>query len=130
MRLDWRGRSASRDIEAGILDGRFQSGTVDSGWFEIDGDNSGIQVRPRRADAGRLSRALCTLATQPSQCMPSILISKCSMWVSHAPCAKDGRQRRSSSEFPTTLTLLMAIAAAAIVGLRSPSAANGIQTTL
>ena len=43
--------SASRDIEAGILDGRFQSGAVDLGWIEIDGDNTGIQIRPRRADS-------------------------------------------------------------------------------
>ena len=43
--------SASRDIEAGILDGRFQSGAVDLGWIEIYGDNTGIQIRPRRADA-------------------------------------------------------------------------------
>ena len=46
------GSSASRDIEAGILDGSFQSGAVDPGWFELDGDNSGIQIGPCRADAG------------------------------------------------------------------------------
>ena len=42
----------------------------------------------------------------------------------------DGFQRRKSSEFDTTLTLLRAIAAPATIGLRYPSAANGMPTTL
>ena len=37
---------------------------------------------------------------------------------------------RNRSEFPTTLTELNAIAAAAIAGFRSPAAASGIPTTL
>ncbi len=40
------------------------------------------------------------------------------------------RQRRSSSAFATTLTLLSAIAAPATTGLSSPKAASGIPTTL
>ncbi len=38
--------------------------------------------------------------------------------------------RFSQSEFDTTLTELIAIAAAAVTGLRSPKAASGIPTTL
>ena len=43
----------------------------------------------------------------------------------HAP-SRSGRQRRSSSEFETTETELIAIAAPAMTGLSIPSAASGI----
>ena len=39
-------------------------------------------------------------------------------------------RERNLSEFPTTLTELQAIAAAAIAGFRSPAAARGMPTTL
>ena len=39
-------------------------------------------------------------------------------------------QRRSSSALLTTLTLLKAIAAPAMTGLKKPKAASGIPTTL
>ncbi len=41
-----------------------------------------------------------------------------------------GRQRRSSSALPTTLTLLSAIAAPASTGLSNPAAASGIPSAL
>ena len=43
---------------------------------------------------------------------------------------RPGRQRRSSSAFATTLTLLSAIAAPATTGLSNPAAANGIPSAL
>ena len=51
--------------------------------------------------------------------------------TAHCPsCHPPARQRRSSSEFDTTETELMAIAAPAITGLSIPKAASGIPRTL
>ena len=44
--------------------------------------------------------------------------------------ARSNNQRCSRSELVTTETELMAIAAAAIIGLRRPAAATGMATTL
>lgn len=46
------------------------------------------------------------------------------------PYGRRGFQRFKVSAFVTTLTLEKAIAAPAITGLRKPSAASGIPTTL
>jgi len=81
--------------------------------------------------------ALVTLLTQPAQVIPLI----CSVVVSKfGSVSQDKRhegqgslpgfQRRSSKEFVTTDTELIAIAAPATIGFSQPSAASGIPSAL
>ena len=70
-----------------------------------------------------------TLATQPWQLMPFTFSSRLSMFTPSIVQAT-GRKRRNVSALPTTDTELIAIAAPAITGLRNPSAASGIPSTL
>ena len=81
--------------------------------------------------------ALVALLTQPAQVIPPI----CSVVVStvlstsrdkarRVQCGFPGFQRRSSKEFVTTDTELMAIAAPATIGFSQPSAASGIPSAL
>ena len=66
---------------------------------------------------GKAARTLLIFLTQPSQLMPSILISVfCIIYSLRIHCP--GRQRRSMSELVTTDTELSAIAAPANTGLR------------
>lgn len=123
--MDW---SARRDVEAGVLNRRFQPGTVDPGRVEVDRDHSRVQVRPGRTDAWPVHKSplhACDAAI-------ALHAFDLDLQVFHpqVPLESDGFQRRNLSELATTLTLLNAIAAAAIVGLKNPSAASGIQTTL
>lgn len=78
------------------------------------------------ADAGtvgivaRQCRHRC--CPHPGRCHHPIMITRPAVPVAYA--------RRSRSEFVTTMTLEHAIAAPAIIGLRSPAAASGIAATL